>query len=199
MRLLLPYLILLLFLFQLKLKKTTKKSDTDRKVFLDREAKANSTRKKDISKLDYITIPDTLPLSYPDCDDTVVVKSCAAITSLSDKKMLNLSGISNTDLKLSYGVANLAALTEYDTNFSDLARNIAVLGNRLLELGYTQQAVELLEFGIVCETDISSNYTALADYYKKHDMTDKITHLEDTAKGLRTINKDIILKKLSSI
>ena len=38
------------------------------------------------------------------------------------RKLLNLSGISNTDLKLQYGHANLDLLAEYDQNFSNLLR-----------------------------------------------------------------------------
>ena len=60
MKLLLPYFIILIVVIQLKLhKKSDKNSISD---FLDRETKANSTRKKDISNLNYITIPDSLPL-----------------------------------------------------------------------------------------------------------------------------------------
>ena len=36
------------------------------------------------------------------------------IEALKEKKILNLSGFTNTDLKLEYGVGNLTDLTDYD-------------------------------------------------------------------------------------
>ena len=82
--------------------------------FWNKERKANAVRKQDISKLDYITIPlekIPQPLQTP-CEE--------ALFTLAKKPMLNLTGISNTDLKLQYGTANLTILSEYDNNFSEM-------------------------------------------------------------------------------
>ena len=81
------------------------------KSFWDKERKANSTVIKDIGNLDYITIPlDKIPVKL----ETSTEK---AIFSLAEKPMLNFVGMSNTDLKLAYGTANLDILTEYENNF----------------------------------------------------------------------------------
>ena len=84
--------------------------------FWEKERMSNAVRKKDISKLDYITIPlDKIPVKL----ETSTEK---AIFSLAEKPMLNYVGMSNTDLKLAYGTANLDILTEYENNFLEYVR-----------------------------------------------------------------------------
>ena len=51
---------------------------------------------KDISGLDYIRIPDTL--TCPDTQDERILKEWHTIEALKEKKILNLSGFTNTDL-----------------------------------------------------------------------------------------------------
>ena len=104
MKLILPYFIILLFLLQFYLKKNSKKTRSDNENFLKRESRANMSRKKDISNLNYITIPDTLP--FVDTDVETIKKAQNDLADLKEKKILNLTGMSNTDLKIKYGVAN---------------------------------------------------------------------------------------------
>lgn len=197
MNLLLPYFIILIVVFQFFLRKNSKKNVNSNKEFWEREQQANNTRKQNIDNLNYITIPDTLPI--PDSLDSDIIKLKNDLLALKDKKILNLTGMSNTDLKMEYGVANLTALTEYDNNYSDLVRKIVAGGDLLFKRGYEAEAVTLLEFGVECRTDITRNYTLLAEYYAKHNMNDKIDKLIMTAETLNSLSKDVIVKKLGEI
>ena len=154
-------------------------------------------RRKDISKLNYIEIPDSLP--YVNCSDSEITRLQDKLISLKNKKILNLTGYSNTDLKIEYGVANLSKLSEYDDNFAVLAQTLAALGKALINAGYVTEAVKFLEFGIKCNTDVTYNYTALADYYMEQGDTDKIKALIDTASELNSLSKDVILKHLDEM
>ena len=115
--------------------------------FWDKERKSNAVRKKDISKLDYIIIPlDKIPVKL----ETSTEK---AIFALAEQPMLNLIGISNTDLKLEYGTANLEILTQYENNFLDF---VALLPDYTLELsgaGEKEAALMLLEFAVSVNAD----------------------------------------------
>lgn len=95
---------------------TQKESD-----FWQRENDANSTRKQDITNLDYIQIPvDTFPIgAYP---NEGYEETEQQLLALSEQNILNLTGISNTDLKLQYGVSNLAILSDCDERFTTLVR-----------------------------------------------------------------------------
>ena len=197
MNLLLPYFIILIVVFQFFLRKNSKKNVNSNKEFWDREHQANNTRKQNIDNLDYITIPETLPI--PESLDSDIIKLKNDLLALKDKKILNLTGMSNTDLKMEYGVANLTALTEYDNNYSDLVRKIAAGGDLLFKKGYEKEAVELLELGIQYRTDITRNYTTLAEYYVSHNMNNKIDQLLMTAETLNSLSKDVIIKKLGEI
>ena len=81
------------------------------KQFWDREHSANFTRKKDISNLNYLIITeDKIP-------QNLTTDAKKSLETLCGQKMLNLSSMSNTDLKLEYGVANLDELSACDDRF----------------------------------------------------------------------------------
>ncbi len=197
MKLLLPYFILIIILLQLILRKNSKKTIESDEAFWQRELSANNVRRKDISKLNYIIIPDSLP--YVTCDNTEINRLQNRLRAMKDKKILNLTGYSNTDLKMEYGVANLTILSEYDDNFTKLAQTITALGKALMSAGYTAEAAAFLEFGIQCATDVTDNYIMLAEYYVDTNTPEKIDELIKTASSLKSLSKDVILKKLETI
>ena len=133
------------------------------KEFWDREARANNTRKKSLASLTYISIPDyLLPEDFMPEDDEVSALF-ETLKELSGQKIVNLTGYTNTDLKLEYGTANITCLSEYDQNYTLLARSL----QRLAEILYTNariaEARAVLEFAVSTGTDVSHSYYLLAD------------------------------------
>ena len=115
--------------------------------FWEKERKSNAVRKKDISKLDYITIPlDKIPVKLGSSTEK-------AIFALAEQPMLNLVGISNTDLKLEYGTANLETLTQYENNFLDFVALLPDYTAELSEAGEKETALMLLEFAVNINAD----------------------------------------------
>ncbi len=220
MQLLLPYFIILIIVFQLYLRKNSKKDKFSEARYWERERKANNVRKQDIENLDYISVPDNLPdVTYglTDTADTsnssnnscgqftgTSDKFCAALSayheimSLKGQRILNLTGLSNTDLKLKYGPANLALLSSYDENYTKLVRSLHTCGKYFMETGNTADGLKYLEFAIKCQTDISATYTILAEYYHNHNEYEKIALLADTASKLNSMSKDVIESKLKT-
>lgn len=196
MKLVLPYFIILLAIFQFFLRKNSKKHEELNKDFWKREREANTVRRKDISGLSYITIPDSLPMS--DCNDTVI-KALNKFYAFKGTKMLNLTGKSNTDLKTAYGAANLDALSEYDDNCTQMLKSIIPLATELNKAGLTDEAAAYLEFGISCHTDITQNYVMLGEYYASKGNKDKIQHLVNVAESLDSLTKKTIISRLDSI
>ena len=173
------------------IKKNNKAQEQAIHDFLEKETMANHSRKQDISKLDYIIIPwDKLPANLE-------TPSQKAFWELQNKKLLNLTGISNTDLKLQYGVSNLDALSEYDGNFMDMVQLLPIYAKELMEQGYTSSAKELLEFGISCHADSRQIYFLLADIYKQENETDKTKLLIENAQTLPELTKQAVLKQLN--
>ena len=70
---------------------------------------------------------------------------------------MNLIGISNTDLKKSYGPANLELLSIYDQNYSRYIRTLQLMAECIYE-EYPDKAAAILEYCISIGTDISGTY-----------------------------------------
>lgn len=207
MKLLLPYIFVFIIIFNMILRRSSTKQEARTKAFWDKERKANETRKQDISLLNYITIPDNLPqLNKGDTQLDLLVEDNPAlkrrfeeIENLKTKKILNLSAISNTDLKMEYGAANLTELSEYDDNYTTLVKDLATIGHEMINFGFTSKALAFLEYGIKIGTDIKSNYYDLAGIYINENADDKLDGLLKNAENLDSINKDVIIDQLSEM
>lgn len=179
-------------------KKSSRDNSQRKESFWDRERRANVSRRKDISSLNYISIPlNQLP--FIDTDDDEILEYHKSINRLATMKILNLTGITNTELKEQYGVANLTELTDYDNNYTTLVNTIARWGARLIELKYIDEAVTVLEYGLSVGTDVSRNYLLLADIYRTRGEYDRIDALITRATTLKSLMKNSILTKLNEI
>jgi hypothetical protein len=159
--------------------------------FWEKERKSNAVRKQDISKLDYITIPlDKLPHRL----DTETEN---AFFAFSEKTMVNLTGISNTDLKLTYGTANLALLSEYDANFMELVALLPKYTQELLDAGYEDSAQMLLEFAVECNADSAKIYSQLISIYRSQNATEKLNQLRERSENLPQFTRLAVQKELA--
>lgn len=117
-------LILFSACLSLAIKRGRRAQAAEEKSFWEREREANSVRRKPLDNLDYITIPfEHLPVNRL-TDDPTVSECLEILQNLSELHIVNLTGFSNTDLKLEYGAANITALSEYDQNYTLLARTL---------------------------------------------------------------------------
>jgi hypothetical protein len=191
-----PIFTIIIFVFVIiltaRLRKNTRQQEEAEDRFWEREREANNTRKADISGLDYITIPAELIPKEPSSD------AARKLLELSGAKILNLTGLSNTDLKLQYGVANLDALSEYDANFTELVNALSSYAKELSDSDRISEAKDLLEYAVSIQADAGTIYTMLADIYRASGETAKISGLIDAAKGLNSLSRDSIVKKLSA-
>ena len=105
--------------------------------------------------------------------------------------------MTNTDLKLKYGVANLEALTEYEDNYTLLIKNLAVLGHILKEQDDITDATHYLEYSIRIGSDIRSCYADLKDIYISQNHTEKVDKLRQYASMIKSVNKELIINLLN--
>ena len=169
------FMIFIVVLAVLRARATrSQKERTD--AFWEKENAANSARKADLSTIDYFRFdPNCLP-DVPDQSEELK-DARKAIEEASEKQMLNLNGISNTDLKLTYGPQNLDELTIYGDHFSELEEAILSYGTLLHDAGFLKEAIAVLEKGILLPTDLTQNYIRLADYYTEAGTDSKKTDL----------------------
>ena len=107
---------------------------TGQQSFLAREKEANLAPVKSLKDLDYISIPlETLPFGaltgHKEIDHMeYTIRNLAKDT----RKIVNLTGITNTDLKLMYGAANIVKLMEYDASYITLIKTLQEWADVLL-------------------------------------------------------------------
>lgn len=197
-----PVMLLIIGIFVLWLhyekSKSTRIDQQNTEAFWNAERDANQTRKKDLSNLDYISIPiEALPIQ--ESTDQVLLDFQEKIISLSKLSIVNLTGLSNTDLKLQYGAPNLTTLSEYDLNYTHLVRTLNTWANYLVELGQKDKAKMVLEYAISCNSDIKQTYVTLAQIYIEEKNPRNITNLIDTADSLRSLSKVPIKNSLEEL
>lgn len=166
--------------------------------FWARENRANFVRNKPLDKLNYIKIPlENFPTHFLN-DDPAVLECINILETLTSRKIVNLTGWSNTDLKLEYGTGNISVLSEYDQNYTVLVRTLQKWADALIEAGLTEEASVLMEFAVSTGTDIGRTYYQLADYWNAQGEWAQVDRLIQCAENLRSSNKDTIIKNLRS-
>ena len=164
--------------------------------FWDREKRANSVRKKSLDGLDYIKIPlEKLPMdALPEDEKAREYKEL--LTYLSTQPVVNLTGFTNTDLKLEYGTANITPLSQYDQNYTALVRTLQQWAELLLKADLPTEAETVLAYAISIGTDVSHTYYDLAKIYAARAEYEKIAALIQQAQGLRSALRGSIVRTL---
>lgn len=176
-----------------QLRKRKKIEAEQQKSFWDLENEANSTRRKSLDDLDYIRIPfEELPLNALP-EDERIKEYCETLKTLSENPIVNLSCISNTELKLRYGAPNIVILSRYDSAYTVLARTLQRWAEALNQAGLYNEARQVLEFAMKTKTDVSGSFTLLAEIYKKLETPEKIGDLINAAEALpSSLSKRIV-------
>ncbi len=190
--------ILFILWFRVKSKKSGKEEAFEQEDFWRREQEANFARKRDISGLDYLTVDKSrLPFGTADDEEGKAIEN--DVEKIISKKIINLSGMTNTDLKLAYGRSNLDALTEYDQNYTDLVRTLNKWGVCLYKKNDARRARDVFEYAISIGSDITETYSSLAKIYLECDEPQKVRRLIECAEESGSFMKDSIISNLRSI
>lgn len=169
-----------------EIRKHRKRQEDCTEAFWEKERMANNTRRKSLDDLNYIVIPfDSLPMDALK-DDPVIQEYHDTLHTISEGPIVNLTGISNTDLKLKYGAPNIDLLMLYDQRYTALARTLQNWAQSLYDYALVQEAKTVLEFAIETRTDVSASYKLLAGIYQKTGETDKINRLIPIAESLNS-------------
>ena len=176
------------------------KKMTGQQSFWERERAANTAPVKSLKDLEYIKIPeDELPFGALKGHKEIEHMEYTIHSLAKDsRKIVNLTGFTNTDLKLMYGAANITKLMEYDASYITLIKTLQEWADVLYAEGLYKEVVKLLEFSVSTRCDISDTYHMLCDIYKNHlglsitEAKAKIKALQPYAAELKSMNKDSI-------
>ena len=181
------------------MRKASRRKEHEDAFYWEREREANTTLRKPLDDLVFLTVPmETLPFGA--CPGDEVIEDCERLVrTYEHKKAVNLTGLTNTDLKLLYGAPNLQILTIYDNNYTQLVRTLHKWAEALCQKECPQQARIILEYAISTGSDISKSYSLLAGIYSEAGNLDAIRALREQALTLRSLTKDMIVRHLDSL
>lgn len=154
--------LIIVFLVTYESRKNARNRKQKLDAFWEKEFKANTTPKQDISTLDFITIPAIIssPSNFLSEEITDYENKLA---DLSDKKIVNLTDFTNTELKLKYGAPNFPLLSEYDANYLKLVQVLQRYAASLIKAGDMEKATEVLKFGSSIAPDVHYFSNTLAE------------------------------------
>lgn len=193
------FIVFVIFI-RVKMKEGNKKNATWDQEFWEKEREANFVRKKDISELDYIRVKrEDLPFSDTATGDEKYYQD--KVQELLTKKMLNLSGQSNTEIKLAYGTANFPILAEYDQNYTLFIRALSQWGSYLQKNvpDAQERAKKVLEYAVSLGSDITATYLSLANIYLEQNQLEKIQDLINLVESSDFYMKDSIIQQLKNV
>lgn len=191
MPIILIFFILFIIWVNVKTKRGTENNSKWDTAYWEKERKANFVRRKDISDLDYITISEE-ELPFSDTAEGEEKYRQDEVRRTLSCKSLNLSGMSNADIKLKYGTANFPELSMYDQNYILLIRNLGLWGSYLHKNceGQDSRAKIILERAVSLGSDIKDTYVSLTEIYLAEHHPEKvqklIRHVEDSDFDLKT-------------
>lgn len=166
--------------------------------FWDREARANSTRNKDISGLPLLHIAET---ELPDTDpgDETIHYYIGLLQKNIKQPMIDLSAYSNTDLKLAYGVGNFKTLSSYDENYNTFLLNLTNLARAYCHAGLYDDAVRTYRLTLQYGSQKVTDYSELAEAYLKLGRRDQAIHLIEETKSGSHPRKASVIKALQEV
>lgn len=178
------------------IKRSNRNTEKEQLSFWEKEQQANDVRRRPLDDLDYVSIPlDTLPVTAMAEDETV--RDCLdTLSALSGEKIVNFAGITNTDLKLTYGTANISVLSQYDQNFTLLVQTLQKWAETLHRAGYTAETCQILEYAVSVHSDAGTSYRLLASIYDREGKQEKVAALHDAALALTSPSGKTIARTL---
>jgi len=178
------------------MKQTDSATKKENEIFWERERNANFARSRDISTLPYLTVPESALPFFDAGEDEREADLQKEVQKYRAKKMINLSGYSNTDLKEQYGAANLEELSGFDQNFMLFTRSLSNWGRYRYEQNDFARAKQVMEYALSIGSDISSVYTTLGHIYASEGNLSKIDGLIAEVDASDNSLKNSIIRQL---
>ncbi len=156
-----------------RLEKNRAKRDAD---FWAREKAAKKAPGVDLSSVPFIEVPlDTFSFGLLGTEESEITED--ALSTLATKPILNLNGMTNTDIRLAYGADNFDYMQAVGENFDELEILLCDYAKLLIEQGHHDAAIPVLSFAVSNGATISAIYTLLGECYDATDAQDELAAL----------------------
>ncbi|GHU60027.1 hypothetical protein AGMMS49975_28520 [Clostridia bacterium] len=167
----LPTIIVLIIIYNYYISKSTKNLK-NANIFIEKERRANSARKSPLPPEIFLRA-DERNLPYEEGGGE-------RVKQLSKNRLLRFdTDISNTELKLKYGVSQLSDIVSYEENYNMCVKAMIDWARGLIGNAKLPQAASVLEETIRLKSDYSDSYTLLIDIYEELQDTPRMNRLYD--------------------
>lgn len=193
------FLIFVLFLF-FRFRFLNGKQKENEDLFWSREREASTTVIRGIDESEFVTIPlSEFPFGIS--NDPGLAELEADIHKLQGLKFMNLTGKTNTDLKLTYGVNNFDEVVSYGENYDQLMKLLSEYSELLENLGFSDAAENILKHIISSGCDLSAPYITLGKIYggrsDDESLIALIDSIENSPLSIKNATRDRLLHLLS--
>jgi len=178
------------------------KTEAKRKqLFWEKEKRSLIVRKKELTEDDFIHC-DISTLSFPKLlelephDKKQYRQLKERIDELSQLDMMDLTGLSNTELRLRYGTANQTLIQTNENNYHLFLKALYAYGHFLVEHNQINEAICAYELCIQLGSDYSKHFIGLADLYVQTQQHHKLSALIQRAKALDESHQTRLYQKL---
>lgn len=173
MPVLLPCIIIFVIILKYKLRTMEQQEQAREENLRQLEQRASLPIKKSLQSLPKIVISlSDLPFQENATDEIKFYQD--TLKELSSQTICNLTGISNTELKLKYGAGNLDEILEYEQNYLLLIKTLSDWGTRLYQQHNYKDAETVLDYAVFCQSDLRQTYITLVRIYIEQNNLDKI-------------------------
>lgn len=166
--------------------------------FWERERNASVTPATNLEEIEYLEVP-IHKFAFGTLEDEQTKELENRLTELSKKRLLNLTGKTNTEIKETYGSPNFGALQEIGENFDAFSIALCEYGSHLVAHEKFEEAIGVFEYGLLIKTDISKNYTLLGDCYKALGQMRRIETLREQVEPLGLLMGPTIMTYLDDL
>lgn len=200
----LPILLIVFFLFSMYIRyliSSSKSVDADEQ--LKEDIDANFARVKDIDTNLFVK-PDLSILPFHDNIDATeyprVARSEISVLEKSKETMIRPDDrISNVDIKLQFGLANLEVVAKYEANFNQYVWALMRWAEALYQKDMLEEAIIVLRHSIDFGSEASKAYTMLGDIYHNMQDSNNIKSLLSEVESKNLDSKDIIVQHLENL
>ncbi|MBP5160277.1 MAG: hypothetical protein ILP10_08285 [Lachnospiraceae bacterium] len=177
-------------------KKADRKTEQRTKAFWEKESEANMTLRKDTSDVPYLKVRfDELPFD-PETGSESMRQVQDDLLALRGHSIADLSGMTNTELKLRYGTPNFNMLSEADENYNTLVTGLTRWGELLMNSGRHDDAITVLKAAISYGQRAGTVYQMLAEIYVSRGDSESSKALIADAENIKSLTKEATLATL---
>ena len=198
------WFLIAIFIFRHHMRKNSIAQAKVSDAFWKKEQESLVVRKKELLPEDYLhptlSIEDFKDEAYYESiGQKELVRQADYLKSLVTQPMVNFSGVTNTDLRTTYGTAMITTIQAYEENFTAYTTTLYTMAEKVHDTGEVAYAIRLLEEGIKLGTDSRTHYLLLAACYKDLGDTGAMARLIERAKTLDSLTKESLLQDLKAL